>query len=457
MGSGAPPSLRLLYDHDDEETPDMDDGNGLAEALLGLDGFRVLEVSEAPAELSIEIETTAEVAGCWSCGTRAEAHDRMTVVIRDLACFGRPVRLVWHKRRYRCVEPDCDAKTWTEVSPEFSSRSVLTLRAGVEACRQVGMNARPVAGLARELGVCWWTVMEAVIEHGTALVEDPNRVGVVTKLGVDETSLLKATATHSTIYATGLVDLDERIIIDMVEGNAAPDLRRWCADQDPAWLSAITTVATDLAESFRAGLSPHLSHAERVADPFHVIRVANRCVDKVRRRVQNETLGHRGRKADPLYRIRKLLLSGAERLDERGTERMLLGLRIGDPHDENLGAWMAKESVRDVYLTNDPAEAALLLDKAIIACSADDVEEIQSLGHTLASWRTEILAHHDSGASNGPTEGLNLLVKKVKRCGHGFKRFEHYRLRVLLHAGGVTWPTRPCAPRIRTRSPHSNA
>lgn len=216
----------------------------------------------------------------------------MTVVIRDLACFGRPVRLVWHKRRYRCVEPDCEAKTWTEVSPEFSSRSVLTLRAGVEACRQVGMNARPVAGLARELGVCWWTVMEAVIEHGPALVEDPHRVGVVTKLGVDETSLLKATATHSTIYATSLVDLDKRIIIDMVEGNAATDLRRWCADQDPVWLSAITTVATDLAESFRAGLSPHLSHAERVADPFHVIRVANRCVDKVRRRVQNETLGH---------------------------------------------------------------------------------------------------------------------------------------------------------------------
>ncbi len=64
----------------------------------------------------------------------------------------------------------------------------------------------------------------------------------------------------------------------------------------------------------------------RVADPFHVVRVANRCVDKVRRRVQNETLAHRGRKDDPLYRIRKLLLTGAERLNERGNNRMLLGL-----------------------------------------------------------------------------------------------------------------------------------
>ncbi len=160
---------------------------------------------------------------------------------------------------------------------------------------------------------------------------------------------------------------------------------------------------------------------------------------------------------DPLYRIRKLLLTGTERLDERGSNRLLLGLRVGDPHDEVLGAWLAKKSVWDVYLTDDAAVAAMLLDRAIAGCSDNVVEEIRSLGHTLESWREEILAHHQSGASNGPTEGLNLCVKRVKRCGHGFKRFEHYRLRVLLHAGGITWPDRPRPPRIRTRSPHSDA
>jgi hypothetical protein len=108
-------------------------------------------------------------------------------------------------------------------------------------------------------------------------------------------------------------------------------------------------------------------------------------------------------------------------------------------------------------LTDDPAEAALLIDEAIAGCGADDVEEIRSLGKTLASWRGEILAHHDTDASNGPTEGLTLLVKKVKRCGHGFRSFENYRLRVLLHTGGVTWPTPASPPRIRTRAPHSVA
>jgi hypothetical protein len=72
-------------------------------------------------------------------------------------------------------------------------------------------------------------------------------------------------------------------------------------------------------------------------------------------------------------------------------------------------------------------------------------------------WRSEILDHHETGASNGQTDGLNLCVKKVKRAGHGFASFEHYRLRVLLHAGGVTWPSRPKPPRIRSTSPHSNA
>ena len=231
--------------------------------------------------------------------------------------------------------------------------------------------------------------MNAVVQHGTPLVDDPARVGAVRQLGVDETSFLAANRHHATVYATGLIDLERHIVIDMVEGNSAADLRRWTANAHPAWLAGINVVATDLAESFRAGLSPHLDHTRRVADPFHVVRVGNRCVDQVRRRVQNETLGHRGRKHDPLYRIRKLLLTGSERLDERGSERMLLGLRVGDPHDELLGAWLAKESVRDVYLADNPAAAATLLDKAIVACSTDDVPEVRSLGNTLASWRCE--------------------------------------------------------------------
>ncbi len=217
------------------------DGNGLVEALLGLPGFRVLAVAEGPDELVVTVETVLDRVGCTSCGVRAKAQDRMAVAVRDLACFGR---LVWIKRRWRCVDVDCSAKTWTEASEHVGAQVVLTRRGGVEACRQVGELARPVATVAAELGVCWWTVMNAVVEHGTPLVDDPERIGAVRQLGVDETSFLAANRQHCTIYATGLVDLQAKVVIDMVEGNRAADLRTWTAKTDPTWLAGIEVVAT---------------------------------------------------------------------------------------------------------------------------------------------------------------------------------------------------------------------
>ena len=82
----------------------MDDATGLAEALLGLSQFRVPAVAEFPDEVWISVETTADVAGCPRCGVRALAHERKRVDVRDLPCFGRPARLVWLKRRWRCAD-----------------------------------------------------------------------------------------------------------------------------------------------------------------------------------------------------------------------------------------------------------------------------------------------------------------------------------------------------------------
>jgi transposase len=66
-----------------------------------------------------------------------------------------------------------------------------------------------------------------------------------------------------------------------------------------------------------------LPDAVQVADPFHVIKLANTKLDECRRRVQNETLGHRGHKADPLYRCRRLLTKAEERLSEGGKEKLM--------------------------------------------------------------------------------------------------------------------------------------
>ena len=113
---------------------------------------------------------------------------------------------------------------------------------GCRPDRWVGELARPVSGVADEFGVCWDTIMTAVVTHGTPLVSDPDRVGMVSQLGVDETSFLKANRFHPTLYATALVDTDAGILIDMVEGNTAADLREWGVQQSAEWLAGVGTV-----------------------------------------------------------------------------------------------------------------------------------------------------------------------------------------------------------------------
>jgi transposase len=432
----------------------MSEGIGLAEKMLGLPDLVVLSVQDVPGEVVLHVETLRKRVYCPSCRRRAQAHDRIEVHLRDQHCFGRPSRLVVHKKRWRCRTARCIKKTWTERIGGIAERQVLTQRAGAEVTRQVGQLARSVASVASEYGVSWDCAWSAVEHHGTPLINWADRVGPVRALGVDEHSYLSANRAHSTIYATSLVDLDRRIVIDLFEGKSAAKLRKWSAQRSQRWQKGVKVVALDLTETYRSGLSPQFSHAKRVADPFHVTRVANRMLDQVRRRVQNETLGHRGHKVDPLFRVRKLLLSADEKLDERGREKLMAGLRVGDPHDEVLGAWLAKESVRSVYLTEDAQEAAVLLDNAIAACKADAVPEIRTMGRTLSRWREEILNHHLTGASNGPTEGTNFRAKQVKRAGRGLTNFEHYRLRVLLYVGGVNWPSPIKPPKIRSLNPH---
>src|SRR5437867_9925261 len=98
-----------------------------------------------------------------------------------------------------------------------------------------------------------------------------------------------------------------------------------------------------------------LGHATAVVDHFHAIKLANTVVDQVRRRVQQATLGHRGRKPDPLYHIRKLLLTAAEQLTSRGRVRLRAGLAVGDPGGEVAVAWQGKELLRAVYAASNLA------------------------------------------------------------------------------------------------------
>jgi transposase len=421
--------------------------------MLGLSGVRVLAVSECDGEVEQAVETADELGWCPVCGVRARLHDRRPTWVRDLPAAGWPVTLVWVKRVWRCHEPLCQMRTWTETSEAIRARCVLTERARREACRRVGQDGHTVASVAADFGVGWGTIMAAVRDYGTPLVDDPDRLDHVDTVGVDETAFLAATALTGTRFAAGIVALNGRArLLDVVEGRSATALCTWVSGRDQAWRDRVTVAALDPFRGYATALRTSLPNATRVLDAFHVVRLGLNALDQVRRRVQQDTLGHRGHKHDPLFRIRRLLRRGYEHHTQRSWDRMLAGLTAGDD-DQQIGrAWIAAQELRLLYRERDRAHAERRLLRWFTDIADHEIPELLRLARTLDAWREELLAYFDTGGvSNGPTEAVNGLIKKIKRIGHGYRNFTNYRLRLLLHCG-ITWHT-PAVTPIRGRLP----
>src|SRR4051794_15270254 len=301
------------------------------------------------------------MVGCPAAARSLRRTDD-AVRVRDLPAGGRPTTLIWIKRLWRCCQQRCEVRTWSETSPEIPPRASLTTRAAQEACRRVGRDGEAVAVVAWELGVGWGTVMRAVAEHGIPLIDDPARLEGVAALGVDETAFLAASATHATEFATGLVDLTRTDgparLLDVVPGRSGTVLSAWLRERDAGWRSGVTVAALDPFRGYASALRTHLPGAVRVLDAFHVIKLGFDAVDQVRRRVQQETLGHRGRAGDPLYDIRRVLRRGHDHHSDLSWTRLLRGLDAGDPDGEVAAAWIAAQDLRLLYRHTDPTRAA---------------------------------------------------------------------------------------------------
>ena len=294
-------------------------------------------------------------------------------------------------------------------------------------------------------GCDWHTVNDAVIGWGAALLAaDTARVGPVAALGLDETLFCREGPWRAQRWCTSVVDVGTGQLLDVVEGRTAAVASAWIDDRPAAWRAGVSYGVLDMSGPYRKTFNDSLPDATQVVDPFHVHKHANEMLDECRRRVQNETLGHRGHKHDPLYRSRRLLTKGHERLDPVGEAKLMGLLEAGDPHGEVRMTWHAKETIRSLYQIADPDDAATFLDELVADMSDPDMPpEVRSLARTLRRWRAQILAWHTARVSNGPTEAVNNLIKRIKRIGFGFKKFTNYRIRVLLYAGRPNWDLLP--------------
>jgi transposase len=421
--------------------------------LVGLPGLHVIGVDRDLGErLIVTVESAPEPMGCPSCGVIAHGHGRVDVRLVDAPAFGRPVRLIWRKRRWVCPEPACAVGSFMEQDERIASpRVVLTTRACRWAIEQIRREHGSVNGIRRQLGTGWRTVWESIRPLLQAAAEDESRFEGVAILGVDEHVWHHVSTKpiedggRGPKELTGMVDLTRDAnghirarLLDLVPGRSGAAYQDWLTERGDAFRGGIEVATLDPFHGYKNAIDDQLEDARAVLDAFHVVKLATTAMDECRRRLQQELHGHRGRKNDPLYRIRNTLRAGAENLTDRQQARLHDAFTAREEHVEVAVAWSCAQQVRSAYHQPTHAAGRVIAQKIIDTFPTCPIPEIARLGKTLRQWRTEFLGYFDTGgASNGGTEAMNGLIELHRRVARGFRNRDNYRLRMLLIGGGL--------------------
>ncbi|WP_343954197.1 transposase, partial [Tsukamurella spumae] len=200
----------------------------------------------------------------------------------------------------------------------------------------------------------------------------------------------------------------------------------------------VAVVAMDGFTGYRTAAETELPQAVTVMDPFHVVHLAADKLTMCRQRIQQATCGHRGRKGDPLYGIRRLVLTRPGLLTDKQQTRLDAGLAADEMH-------IAVDVTRQVYVQlidayQQPNRATgkkmmLAVLEKIHAGLPPGLGELAQLGRTLWRKRAQVLAYFDTDASNGPVEAINGRLEHLRGIALGFRNLDHYTLRSLLHSG----------------------
>ena len=415
------------------------EGLQVTDAVAGADGaLEVWAVTDYPAAMA-----------CPQCGTvAARVHELVAARPKDVHRGLDPVTLTWVKRRWKCDEPRCDRKTFTEWVPQVPPRCRVSGRlrelAGAEVCER-GITP---AEAARHAGVSWPVAQQAFARVADPVLEQPP--ALVAYLGIDEhrrgrprwerdagTGEYRLLADR---WHTCFFDLSgEQGLLGQVEGRTADDAAYWMAQAAPAWRDAVQVVAIDMCSIYAAAVRRMLPHARLVVDLFHVVQLAVKATGDVRRRAVREKYGRRGRSGDPEYGVKSLLARNLEHLSQAQFTKVIDTLGA-DRHGQQIAvAWIAKEKLRDVLNLRARVTGSAPCERNVRdrlarfydwCAQHDDIGELVTLARTVSRWEDEIVAAVLTGITNATSESLNRLAKLEARLAYGFRNPASQRRRV---------------------------
>ena len=82
------------------------------------------------------------------------------------------------------------------------------------------------------------------------------------------------------VWSTQIVDVAPRQLLDVIAGRDSGPACAWFAARPDGWCERIRWATLDLSSAYRTVFDTMLPDAVQVADPYHVVALANRAVDE---------------------------------------------------------------------------------------------------------------------------------------------------------------------------------
>jgi transposase len=374
--------------------------------LLRLPGASVADVSFSGEGVVVTVRLRRRRRVCGGCGQIGplEIHDRRVKRWRHLDLGAGRCTVECELRRLRC--PDCGVRL----------EAVPWARPGAAHTRDfedlVAWLAQQMAfaPIARLLRIGWHTI-GPIVARVVADHLDERRLERLVAIGVDEISYRR----HHR-YLTSVADHQTGAIVWCSPGRNSATLQCFF-DELGERKGSIRAVSIDMSGEYQRAIREAVPDAEICFDPFHVVRLAARATDQVRR---DEWNAH-DRSHTPAGRWVKHTRWSLLKAPEHQTISQLATLwEVQQANRRLYRAFLLREELRLLYHLPDPTLAPTHLDAWLAWAARSRLKPFVRLARTLRSHRDGILAAIRLGLSNGRLEGLNSKIRLISHRAFGF-------------------------------------
>ncbi len=373
--------------------------------LLRLPGALVRDVAFAAEGVIVTVALRRRRPVCSACGQVCQrVHDRARRRWRHLDLGGQRCFIEYELRRVRC--PDCgvrvEALPWARAGARHT-RDFEDLAAFLAQ----QMAKAPIARLLR-IG---WDTVGAIVTRVVADHLDETRLTGLVMVGCDEISYRRGQR-----YLTTVCDHASGAIVWARPGRNAPTLQAFF-DELGDQRASIRAVSIDMNGSYEKAVRAAVPAAEICFDPFHVVALAGRAVDDVRRAEWNAAGKSKSGDGRWVKSVRWSLLKAPE----RQTVAQLAALHeVSQVNRRLYRAFLLREELRLLYHLDDPAAAPAHLEAWLAWASRSRLKPFVKLARTLRARRDGVLAAIRLGLSNGRMEGLHAKVRLLSHRSFGF-------------------------------------